>query len=90
MGNGNGTQAGEGLAMKLETIARKLNAAGIAASIRDYIYEDGTTGKVVMAYHDYDGLYPNAETFNTIAAVQRIAKGHKTEPRGHYTATVIF
>ena len=76
--------------MKLETIKKKLNAAGIAADIIPYRDENGDIIRVIMARHDYDGYYPNNGTFNTIAAVQRIAKGHRTESRGFYTATVIF
>lgn len=69
-------------------ILRKLHAAGLDA--KPVKLTGNKNG--IMVYHDYFGLYPNAETMRKHNAVENIARaaGLRSEQRGHYSATLIY
>ena len=75
--------------MKLETIKKKLQAAGLeVADIALNIKGAEVQGLEVNT--DYSGLYPTKETFQKLETVKKNVKGYKVEPRGYYTAVFIY
>lgn len=77
------------LKMKLDTIYKKIIAAGLIATYKTVISE-GIEKKVICVDTNYNGAYPTKESFEKIEAARKIAKGHKTETRGYYTALFIY
>lgn len=52
--------------------------------------EDETPG--IMVTHNYSGLYPSAETWETFYRIKKLARaaGYDSEARGYFTASLIF
>lgn len=78
-----------------EKIEKALQAAGLEYKpVRLWKTDSNSpeTVPAIIAYHDYDGLYPTQETWLKIYQAKRIAaKYHlRHETRGYYTATLIF
>ncbi len=75
--------------LKLETVLKKLRSEGIKAEFA-YLSGENEPIKIIRVDCDYFGPYPPKETFDIIKTARRIAKGRKTETRGHYTALFIY
>lgn len=77
--------------MKLETLKKKLVAAGLDVSDIELNFSDGIR-QGLRVDHDYSGLYPGAETFKAHGLADQAARkaGFTAETRGHYTATFIY
>lgn len=75
--------------IKLETIMKKLEIAGIKAKY-DFLGGCDEPKKIIVVDCNYNGPYPTKETFCTIEKCRKIARGHKTQTRGHYTALFIY
>lgn len=75
--------------MSINTIIKKLTAAGLEYK-EVQIYNPEKKG--IMVYHDYSGIYPTEEAFRAHEKATAIARKYKaySEPRGHYTATLII
>jgi len=78
--------------MNTEKVIKALSAAGLTEYKAVNIWNGDSCKPGLMVKHDYDGLYPNAETHEKIRAVRKIAKrfGLSAETRGYYTGTLIF
>lgn len=76
--------------MKLETIKKKLQAAGL--EVTDIVLNiKGAEAQGLKVNTDYGGPYPTKETFQKLETVRKIVKnGYKVEPRGYYTAVFIY
>ena len=82
--------------MKIETLFKRLQAAGLDA---EYIQlygpggsAAGTIVKGICVNHNYRGYYPTREALEAHEAASNAAykAGYHAEPRGCYTATYIW
>lgn len=78
--------------IKLETLKKRLEAAGLAVENIRLTTGDGGTRPALRVDHDYTGKYPDAETWKKREAAAKIARraGYKEEARGFYSATFIY
>lgn len=74
-------------------LLRELTRAGLAfRPVRIANYNGMAEAPAVMVNHDYIGMYPTQEARDAARTAARIAnKLHlASEPRGYYTATLIY
>ena len=77
--------------MTIKQLAKKLyNVGYITKPI--ILQKNDKTVEGLKIEHDYDGLYPDKQTFNICNELVKIANKYKfnIEHRGHYTATFIW
>lgn len=77
---------------KLKRLQKRLASAGYDAELIT-VYNVKGTGIDVPALRvntDYEGAYPTRETYSNISTIKSIAKNHRTECRGYYTAVFIY
>lgn len=75
--------------IKLETIYKNLINSGIKARY-DFLGGCAEPKKIIIVDCNYEGPYPTKETFTIIDQARKIARDHKTEPRGYYSALFIY
>lgn len=76
----------------LKSLQKKFKNAGYVADFIT-VHNVGGTGADVPALKintEYDGPYPTEAVFGDVAMIRKIAKNHRTECRGHYTAILIY
>ena len=74
---------------KMNTLVKKLESAGIHSKPITLVYGDKRVNGIKINT-EYEGLYPDSETFNIIHKVENIGGNNfKYEPRGYYTALYI-
>ena len=78
--------------MELKRIQKKLENAGYVTDLITVynINGNGNSAPALRVNTDYEGPYPTKEVFNSIEAIKKIAKKHRTECRGYYTAVFIY
>ena len=80
--------------MTINQLFNGLVKRGFNARMVTLYNRDGIEGKqpAIMVDHDYTGYYPSREALNAHEIACNFARrhGYKTEPRGHYTATLIY
>ena len=75
----------------LDRLEARINAAGITTR-RNYLNTERGPVPVLIAEHDYTGLYPTREALDKLDAVRRICARYSVqrELRGYYQATYIW
>lgn len=88
-----GSPAGrKGKDMNTEKLVKALVKAGLTEYKAVNIYNGDDARLGILVLHDYEGPYPTSESRKKHWAAGAIAEKHglRYEPRGHYTATLIY